>query len=316
MLIEKVVFMGTPRFAVPALEALAASRFKPLLCITQPDKPKGRNRQVQPPEVKLKAMDLEIPLLQTEDVNDEKVVMKLRQLAPHVIITVAYGGYLGKAVRTLPAFGCLNLHPSLLPRHRGSAPINYTLFNGDRMTGNTIFKLTAGMDAGPILFQNEVKIEDSDNYTILYEKLSRAGAEDILKVLEKMEQNEVRYTPQNNESATFSYKLQRKNFLIDWRKTAREIHNQVRGLAEIPGAVAAFRQQRIKIIETEVSAAKSKQQPGTVIEANNDVGFTVCTSDFDLHIKRVQPAGKKIMSAYAFHLGARLQKNEFFQNGF
>lgn len=316
MQIKNVIFLGTPQFAIPALELLAKTRFKPVLCITQPDKPKGRKQKLQPPEVKIKADELRIPILQPEDVNAPDVLEKLKKLQPDIIITAAYGGYLKKTIRHLPHFGCINLHPSLLPKYRGSAPINFALFNGDKITGNTIFKIVAKMDAGPILSQKEMKIEDSDNYTALYEKLSKSGAEDILQVLEKLEKNEIGFIPQNNEKATFSHKLNREHFLIDWKKPVAEIHNKVRGLAEIPGAVAAFRHGRIKIIETEILPETSNQKPGMILDVIKNVGFVVCTSDNNILIKRVQPSGKKIMTAHAFSLGARIENGEAFQNGF
>ncbi|MFC1898506.1 methionyl-tRNA formyltransferase [Candidatus Cloacimonadota bacterium] len=315
-MIKNVIFMGTPQFAVPALEMLAKSRFKPVLCITQPDKPKGRKQKLQSPEVKVKAVELGIPVIQPEDVNIPEVISELEKIKPDVIITAAYGGYLKKTIRRLPRFGCLNLHPSLLPKYRGSAPINFALFKDDKITGNTIFKIVAKMDAGPILSQTEMEIAESENYTSLYEKLSIKGAEDILQVLEKLEKDEISMIPQNHEEATFSHKLKREHFLIDWHKSAVEIHNQVRGLAEIPGAVAAFRDQRIKMIETEIMDRNSDQEPGTILKVIKNTGFVVCTADRNILIKRVQPAGKKIMTAHAFSLGARIEDGETFQNGF
>lgn len=316
MQIKNIIFMGTPQFAVPALEKLADSRFRPVLCITQPDRPKGRKQKLQPPAVKLKAAELNLPVCQPEDVNAPEILEKLRQLQPDIIITAAFGGYLKKTLRKLPRLGCLNLHPSLLPLYRGSAPINFALFNGDKITGSTIFKITAKMDAGPILFQKKMEINDSDNYTSLSQKLSISGAEDILHVLCKIEKSEIEYFPQNEEKATFCCKLKHADFLIDWKKRAAEIHNKVRGLAEYPGAVASFRGELIKIIETEILRDSSQQQPGTILEVVKNCGIAVCTSDNNLLIKRLQPAGKKIMTAHAFSLGARIAKGEILQNGF
>jgi methionyl-tRNA formyltransferase len=316
MQIQKVVFMGTPQFAIPALEALANTRFKPILCITQPDKPKGRKRKLQPTEVKLAAQKLDIPVIQPDDVNSEEVLNKLSNLKPDVIITVAYGGYLKKKIRLLPRFGCLNLHPSLLPKYRGSAPMNFTLFNGDKITGNTIFKIMAKMDAGPILFQSKLEILDDDCYTSLYKKLSKQGSEEIIHVLEKLESNRIVPVKQNHENATFSHKLHHEYFLIDWNNTAASIRNKVRGLAEIPGITASFRGSRIKIIEVDFLENKSKSSPGTIVEVLKNIGFVVASSGFDILVKRVQPAGKKIMTAHAFSLGARIENNEKFENGF
>jgi len=316
MPINNVIFMGTPQFAIPTLNLLANSRFKPILCITQPDKPKGRKQKFQPPEVKIKARELGIAVIQPEDVNNEETIRKLQDIKPDVIVTAAYGGYLKKTIRQLPAFGCLNLHPSLLPKYRGSAPINYTLFNGDKITGNTIFRIVAKMDAGPILLQRKINIEPSDCYTSLYQKLSEVGANDVLEVLEKIEKNEIIPIPQNHEKATFSHKLVKEDFWLNWNESAEKIFNKVRGLAEIPGAVAAFRGNRIKIIEVEILAEKSPKNPGVILEVIKNVGLKVSTADYNIMVKRLQPAGKKIMTAHAFSLGARLGNEEKFENGF
>jgi len=316
MQIQKIVFMGTPQFAVPALEALAKTRFKPILCITQPDKPKGRKRKLQPTKVKVAAQKFDIPVIQPEDVNSEEILSKLNNLQPDVIITAAYGGYLKKNIRLLPKFGCLNLHPSLLPKYRGSAPINFTLFNGDSVTGNTIFKIVAKMDAGPILFQSKLEISEDDCYTSLYKKLSKQGAEDIIKVLEKLETDQIYPVKQDHENATFSHKIHHEHLLINWNNTAASIRNKVRGLAKIPGITASFRGARIKIIEIDILETKSKSSPGTIIEVIKNKGFRVATGDFDILIKHLQPAGKKIMTAHAFSLGARIEHDEKFENGF
>ena len=308
--------MGTPQFAVPSLEALAASRFRPVLCITQPDKPKGRKQKLQPTEVKLSAQQLDIPVIQPQDVNSLENFKKISNLNPDVIITVAYGGYLKKQIRLLPKFGCLNLHPSLLPKYSGSSPINFTLFNGDKITGNTIFRIVAKMDAGPILHQSELKIKADDCYTSLYEKLSYQGAGEIIRVLEQLEKGENQPVRQEHENASFSYKLHRENYLINWQDTAENIRNKVRGLAEVPGAVASFREARIKIIEVEILNSKSCQETGQIVEIIKNKGIIAATKDNDILIKRVQPAGKKIMNSYAFSLGARIEDNDKFENGF
>ncbi|HPR18199.1 MAG TPA: methionyl-tRNA formyltransferase [Candidatus Cloacimonadota bacterium] len=316
MQIKNIVFMGTPRFAVPTLELLAKTRFRPVLCITQPDRPKGRKQQLMSPEVKLKADELGIEVIQPEDVNDVEVLSRLQKLKPEVIVTAAYGGYLKKEIRRLPVWGCLNLHPSLLPKYRGSAPVNFALFNGDAITGNTIFRIVAKMDAGPICFQSKMKIEDADCYTSLYEKLAIAGAEDLLHVLEQLEKDEIEPVPQDEEKATFSSKLEHPDFLLDWHTSARQIRNKVRGLAEVPGAVAAFRGKRIKVIEVEILSEKADSAAGTITEIIKNAGIKVCTEDFQVLVKKVQPAGKQIMTAHAFSLGARIEKNEKIENGF
>ncbi|MCK5052057.1 MAG: methionyl-tRNA formyltransferase [Candidatus Cloacimonetes bacterium] len=315
MKIEKIVFLGTPDFAVPTLDALAETRFKPQLCITQPDRPKGRKRKLQPTAVKLAAQQLKIPVIQPEDVNSLETINKILEIAPDIIITVAYGGYLNKYLRLLPNFGCINLHPSLLPKYRGSAPINYALFNGDTITGNTIFKIVAKMDAGPIISQNKIEITENDCYTSLYKKLSEGGAQDIINVLKDIEQNGLITNKQDHTKTTFSQKLIKDDFLVNWKDTAENIRNKVRGLAEIPGITASFREKRIKIIEVEILETISKEAPGSIIDVSKN-GIIVASADKNILLKKVQPAGKSIMTSHAFSLGARIETEERFENGF
>lgn len=315
MKIQKIVFMGTPDFAVPCLLALAKTRFKPQLCITQPDRPKGRKRKLQPTPVKLTAQQLKIPVIQPEEVNSPETINKLLEIAPDIIITAAYGGYLKKDIRKLPVFGCINLHPSLLPKYRGSAPINYALFKGNKITGNTIFKIIAEMDAGPIISQNKIEITENDCYTSLYKKLSKSGAKDIIKVLQNIEQNGLITQKQDHAKATFSHKLLKNDFLINWNDTAENIRNRVRGLADIPGITASFRKKRIKIIEVEILDSISETAPGSILEINKK-GIIVAAADKNILICKVQPAGKNIMTAHAFSLGARIETEERFENGF
>ncbi len=316
MELKNIIFMGTPRFAVPCLELLSFTKFKPVLCITQPDKPKGRNRKLSPPEIKVKAEELNIPVIQPEDVNDSEVINYLNNIKPDIIIAVAYGGFLKKEIRKLPRLGCINLHPSLLPKYRGSSPIRYALFNDEKVTGNTVIKIVAKMDAGPILFQREIKIKENECYTELYKRLSKEGAKDVLQVLERFEKGEIKLKEQDENKATFTQKILKDDLIIDWRNSAKSIHGKVRGLAEKPGAIASIKEKRIKIIETEILKIKSDKKPGTIKEIIKNIGLVVATLDNDILIKRVQPAGKKIMNSFAFKLGARLEIGDKFENGF
>ena len=316
MELKNIVFMGTPKFAVPCLELLSFTRFKPVLCITQPDKPKGRNRKLSPPQIKVKAEELNIPVIQPEDVNDSGVINYLKNIEPDIIIAVAYGGFLKKEIRKLPGFGCINLHPSLLPKYRGTSPINYALFNNEKITGNTVIKIVAKMDAGPILFQRGIEIRENDCYTELYERLSQEGSKDVLQVLERFEKDEIKQKEQDETKATFTQKIMKDDLIIDWQNSAKNIHSKVRGLAEKPGAVASICDKRIKIIETKILKMKSGKKPGTIKEIIKNIGLVVATLDYDILIKRVQPAGKKIMNSFAFNLGARLEIGDRFENGF
>ena len=308
--------MGTPEFGVPSLELMSESGYKPVLCISQPDRPKGRKKIMQTTPIKIKAEELGIKVAQPEDVNDSIFLEEFEKLNPHIIVTVAYGGYLKKKIRKIPKFGCINLHPSLLPLYRGSAPINYALFNNDTKTGITIFKIIAKMDAGPIILQSETEILPEDNFTSLSRKLSIQGAKDIIKVLQLSELGKLQYLKQDNDFATFSNKIFKKDMLIDWNKPASDIRNLIRGLAEYPAATATFRGKRIKIIEVELKEKISNLPSGTILEVKKNIGILVSGNKKDILIKKVQPAGKKIMSAHAFNLGARINIGETFENGF
>lgn len=315
MKIKKVIFMGTPEFGVPTLAKLAETRFKPILCITQPDRPKGRKRRLQPTEVKVKALELGIPLIQPEDVNEAEVLQQIRALEPDVIITVAYGGYLKKEIRKIAKFGAINLHPSLLPLHRGSAPMNFTLFSGDEVTGTTIFKIVAKMDAGPIIYQKKYDVMPNECFTSLYKRLSLAGADDVLHSLELLESG-IEQQKQNHKLASFTSKIEKEDTFISFDITALNLQNKVRGLAEVPGAVASFREARIKIIEVEVLEETASAEAGSVSEFIKNVGLVVNCSDKQVLVTKVQPAGKKVMTTHAFQMGAQVKNGEKFGNGF
>ncbi|MDD3049627.1 MAG: methionyl-tRNA formyltransferase [Candidatus Cloacimonetes bacterium] len=315
MAIEKVIFMGTPEFAVPSFKLLCETRYKPILCITQPDKEKGRNRKLLPPVVKIEATNAGVPVLQPEDVNSTEIFEELCRYNPDLIVTVAYGSLLKKKIRKLPKYGCINLHPSLLPLYRGSTPINSALFNNDVVTGNTIFKINARMDAGAIITQSEMKISENDNFTTLSFKLSENGANELLNSIQLLESNKAFFYEQDDKLATYSEKITREITLIDWNKPAREIRNKVRGLAEIPGMTASFRGKRIKIIEVEIVEDEQNKEPGSIIEIIKNKGIVVATADKNLLIKRLQPEGKQIMNAYVFNIGARITSEELFGNG-
>lgn len=316
MRIEKVIFMGTPEFAVPTLVELSKTHFKPILCITQPDRPKGRKRKITPPEVKVKAEELNIPIIQPENVNSEKVLSQLEEISPDIIITVAYGEFLKKRIRLLPKFGCINLHPSLLPKYRGPAPVNFALFNNDEFTGNTIFKIVAEMDAGPILLQSKIEIEDDDYYTKLLNKLAKIGAKNVIKVLEDIESKGLITSEQDHSKVSYSYKLKKNDFILDWNNSAEFINNRVRGFAESPGLIASFRGKRFKLIEVKILQSRSGDDPGTVVKIIKNTGIVVATKDYDLLLSKVQPSGKRIMSSHAFNLGANIEIGEKFENGF
>ncbi len=310
--LKRIIFLGTPEFAVPTLRLLCESKYKPVLVISQPDRYKGRNRKILHTEVKKAALEYGAEVYQPEDINSSESIEYISSFKPDLAVTVAYGGYLKKKMRKLPVFGCINLHPSLLPEYRGSSPLNFSLFNGDEKTGITVFKIIGKMDAGPVYKQINFDILPNENYTSLYKRTSETGAKLVLEVLDDISENKVKPLKQNHEKATFSFKLEKEDLILDWHQKAKKIQNRVRGLADVPGITASFRNKTIKILEVELIEKKSCKSPGTVIETVKNKGITVTTEDFDVLITKVKPQGKNIMTAHAFHLGAKIKPGEVF----
>jgi len=236
--LKKIIFMGTPEFAVPFLNSLNNSNNKPILVITQPDRQKGRKRKIQPPPVKIAAEKLGIKVEQPEDVNDKDFIDLITDLSPDIVITVAFGGYLKRAFRKIPKYGCLNIHPSLLPKYRGSSPMNFPILNGDQETGITIFKIVAKMDAGPILSQEKIILDNKINFSELEEILIEKGVSLLINTLKKYEKNEIELIPQDNSKATFTTKIEKKDTFLDWNNSAKNILNFVRAFSNYLGVIA------------------------------------------------------------------------------
>jgi methionyl-tRNA formyltransferase len=313
--LDKIIFMGTPEFAVPFLEYLINNSYKPILVITQPDRKKGRKQKIQSPPVKSLAEKFNIKIRQPEDVNDEKFVNYISDLKPDIIVTVAFGGYLKRSFRKIPKYGCINIHPSLLPKYRGSSPISFPILNGDNETGITIFKIVAKMDAGPILSQEKVNINNKINFTELELMLIERGKVLLINTLKKFENNKISLTKQDNSKASFTTKLQKKDTFLDWNNPAEKINNFVRAYSNYPGAIATYRDKRIKIKSINILDNKSDKKPGTIINIHKKIGLEVATLSNNILIKIVQPAGKKDMNSYDFHLGARIKIGDIFSNG-
>ncbi len=313
--LKKIIFMGTPEFAVPFLNSLNENSYKPILVITQPDRQKGRKRKIQPPPVKIAAENLGIKVEQPEDVNEENFVNFIASLNPDIIITVAFGGYLKRAFRKIPKFGCINVHPSLLPKYRGSSPINFPLLNGDEETGVTIFKIVAKMDAGPIISQEKINLDNKINFSELEELLIKKGVNLLINTLKKYEKNKVEFIHQDDSKATFTTKIDKKDTFLDWNNSAENINNFVRAFSNYPGAISKFKEKQIKIKSIKILTEKSKEKSGTILKIHKKIGLEVATQTKNILIKIVQPAGKKDMNAYDFHLGARIKIGDIFTNG-
>lgn len=303
----KIVFMGTPDFSVPVLQQLITDGYDVIAVVTQPDRPVGRKRVLTPPPVKVEALKHEIPVIQPEKIRNREELEPILALNPDLIVTAAFGQILPKELLDAPKFGCINVHASLLPELRGGAPIHYSIIQGKEKTGITIMYMVEKLDAGDILTQVEVPIEETDHVGTLHDKLSAAGAKLLSETVPLLLEGKLTPVPQDDEKATFAYNIKREQEKIDWTKTGEEIYNHVRGLNPWPVAYTSLNGQVMKIWTTEKVAAMKKEAPGTIIDLQQD-GMVVATgNDTAIKITELQPSGKKKMQAEPFLRGAGSQ---------
>ncbi len=310
----KIFFMGTPQFALPPLEALC-SYHQVIGVITQPDKPKGRNLKLLPSPVKKYALERGLTLFQPDNLNDQGFLEEVKKLSPEVIVVAAYGKIIPKALIELPKIACFNIHPSLLPKYRGAAPIQRAIMGGEKETGVTIMKMEEGLDSGPILLQEKVKIELNDTSGTLERKLSQLGARLILEALERIKKGDFVFVPQDESKATFAPKIEKGEALINWSVPAKKIVNLVRALNPYPGAFTFYQGKRLKIWKVEIINQKSLVKPGVIISANKNDGLVITTSDFGVRLLEVQPENKNKMSDLEFICGYPVKLGETLMGG-
>jgi len=296
----RIVFMGSPDFAVPTLEALAA-RYPVIGAVTQPDRPAGRGRTLVPPAVKLAAQALGLSLIQPERLRAPEAMEQLRAWAPDVIVVAAFGQILRPDVLDLPKFGCVNIHASLLPRWRGAAPIQAAILAGDAETGVTIMKMSAGVDTGPLLSQRSIPILSEDTAGSLFGKLSHFGAELLLETLPLYLSGKIQPQPQDDSRATYAPMLKKEDGLLDFTRPAEELARRVRAMNPWPGAFMLWQDAPLKIQRAHVVAVKAESGKHLVHQGLPAIG----TADGLLVFDEVQPAGKKPMPGKAFLAGAR-----------
>ena len=306
-----VVFWGTSSFGIPTLRDLLDSELCEIkLVVTQPDREQGRSLKLSPTPVAqfIEAFNATCPpiaLLKPENTNSDEVVNQIEQLMPDLLITASYGGLIGRRLRKLPALGAINIHPSLLPQYRGASPIQTALLQGETRTGISIFRLNAKMDAGDILYQHEADIYPHENYSMLHDRLAELSAAYFMDFLGLLIEGRIDPIPQDHSQATFSKKIEKEDLIINWSRPAQEIYNKIRALSESPGAYTEYQGQKIKILKTELSTEQSNGKPGTVASLSKNVGININTADQQLLITQLQASGKKVMSAWAWQLGAR-----------
>ncbi len=308
----KVVFMGTPDFAVPALEKLVKSRHRVVGVVTQPDKPRGRGLKLEPPPVKKIALRHQIePVLQPEKLKDPQFITRLKQLAADVFVVVAFR-ILPEIVFTIPPLGTINIHPSLLPRYRGAAPLHWTIINGEKVTGVTIIRIQKEVDAGNILLQREVPVLPDETVGSLHDRLAEIGAEMLLETLDRLQRGEIHPIPQREEEATPAPKLTREMGHLSFEQPAEQVKNWIHGLSPFPGAYAFYREKMIKFYRARVEDPNYREQPpGTIVEARGDRLLVACQPGL-LAILELQMAGKKRLKIEEFLRGFSFQVNERF----
>jgi methionyl-tRNA formyltransferase len=303
----RIVFFGTPAFALPALTALLDTGANVVAVVSQPDRRKGRGSAKTPPPVKEYALTKGIRVLQPVKINDSAFINELTLLKPDSIVVIAYGKILGSPILSLPPFGCINVHASLLPNYRGAAPIQWALIQGDLKTGITTMLMDEGLDTGDILLQEETDIHDNDTAESLGKRLAEMSAPLLLETLHGIEQGTLSPSPQVG-TPSFAPSFKKEDGVIDWSKTARVLHDFIRGMYPWPCAYCYLNGERIKI--TKAAVLDGSGQPRRILKAGDEL--FVGTGEGLISILELQPEGKKIMSAKAFLQGRRLKEGTFF----
>ncbi|HAV10255.1 MAG TPA: methionyl-tRNA formyltransferase [Dehalococcoidia bacterium] len=302
---KKVIFMGTPSFAVPALEAICAGPYSVAAVYTQPDREAGRGRRVAMSPVKQTALAHGLPVEQPERLRDPDVISSLRECAPDVIVVAAYGLMVPKEILTLPQHGCINIHPSLLPRYRGASPVSTVILNGDSSTGVTIMLLDEGMDTGPILAQIEVPISDSDTTGTLTDTIAVAGARLLIDTMPRWLSGEIKPQPQDNSRAVNTRQVSKDDGRIDWSLPAAELGRQVRAYNPWPGSYTLWQGKRLRIDMAGTAVAAGSAEPGRVVSVQRDGAshIAVGTGSGLLVLLSVQLEGKKVTPIHDFIRG-------------
>lgn len=304
----KLIFIGTPEFAVPSLNKLLAAGHQVFAVFTQPDRPVGRKQVITTPPVKVVAAERGIAVYQPTKIKTAEARAELEPLFKQADagIVAAYGRILPDWMLAAPRLGCINVHSSLLPKYRGAAPINWAIACGETETGVTIMQMDAGLDTGAMLLQGKLAIGEKETAAELTPRLAELGAELLVETLAKLERGELTPTPQNDADATYAPILSREDGQVDWTKTATEIFNRQRGFTPFPGSYTFLGEQRLELTRIAVAAEIARLEPGTICEVAKDSFVVACGEATTLRVTEVQPAGKRPMPARDFLNGAKL----------
>jgi methionyl-tRNA formyltransferase len=301
----RILFMGTPEFAVPSLELLVEKAYPVIGVVTQPDRPKGRGQRLVASPVKETALRHGLAVLQPEKVRAPEFLEIFRGLSPDMVVLVAFGQILPKDIIDGPPMGCINVHPSLLPKYRGAAPMYWALIRGETKTGITIMRMDEGVDSGNILYQEETAIEPGETYDHLHDRLAVLGAQCLLRTLEGLRNGTIHETSQDHLLATLAPRLKKEDGLIRWKNNARDIAHFVAGFSSVPGAFTILDGKTLKVYSAEAEEAPVPEAPGTIIEAAQK-DLKIAAGDGYVYLKDVQLESKKRMPIVDFLRGIRL----------
>lgn len=310
----RVIFMGTPDFAVGTLEEIIKAGHEVVLVVSQPDKAVGRSKALRYTPVKACALAHGIEVYQPEKVREESCIEYLRGYAPDIIIVEAFGQIISKAILDMPRFGCVNVHASLLPKYRGAAPIQWAVINGDAITGVTIMRMDEGIDTGDMIMKEEVIIRADETGGSLFDRLSEVGAKLCVKAMAAIEAGTAVYTPQDTAQATHTKKITKEMGSIDWTKDAKTIECLIRGLDPWPSAYTRLGDKTLKIWKAKVRNENSDAAPGCIVKVSKD-SIVVQTGEGLLELLEVQLEGKKRMSVEAFLNGYDVEEETYFKRG-
>ena len=305
---DKIIFMGTPDFAVPALNAIHNSRHKICAVVTNPDKPSGRGRKLSASAVKIKANFFNYPVLQPEKLSDPQFLDKIKTINPTIMVVVAFKK-IPVQLYQLAEFGAVNIHASLLPKYRGAAPIHHAILNGDSETGVTTFQINDKIDTGNILCQKKINIGKNETTGSLWTKLSNLGQDVILNTLDQFDSGKINYISQDNSKATIAPKIHPKDFVINWNNSALKIQNQICAFSPKPGAFTTLNGKRIKLFSTEIGNPINEQRmdyPGRIRAYKNKI--TIMTGNGILNVFEIQPEGKPRMDVKSYLSGNELEE--------
>jgi methionyl-tRNA formyltransferase len=307
-----ILFMGTPDFALPSLQILHEQNYPIVGVVTQPDRPRGRGLKAVAPPVKILAQKFGLPVFQPEKVRNPSSLEMFYQLKPDMVVVVAFGQILPKEIIDYPPMRCLNIHPSLLPKYRGAAPINWPIIRGEAKTGVTIMLMDEGMDSGDILTQQETEIGSTETFGNLHDRLAQLGATMLIKTIEQVVAGTAQKQPQDASGVTFAPRLKKETGKISWQNNGSDIVNLIRGFSPSPAAYTHLEGQILKIFAAEGNKNKVSEIPGT-IGAVSAAGLPVAASDGYVLLKDVQLAGKKRLLVQDFLRGYRLQPGTVLQ---